>query len=64
MKILGIFVVFLLAFVASAQEKPFTTPIPPGGIFPNSDHSEVEKILKQNQHLQKNEQGESESGLT
>jgi hypothetical protein len=38
--------------------------LPPGGVAPNTDHSEVEKILKKNLHLLKNKQGELEKNLT
>ena len=60
MKSIAFFIAFSLIAVVIAGKDD----IPPGGHFPNTDHSEVEKALKQNLHLLKNAQGEQETGLT
>ena len=57
-------IIFLIAFSLVTLVFAANDPIPPGGHFPNTDHSDVEKALKDNLNLLKNEKGEQETGLT
>lgn len=63
--IMKLILVVFASIAVSTTAYDGTAPIPPpGGIFPNTDHSEVQKILIENLKLLKNENGLPETGLT